>query len=148
MIAMSVMIATNIGIVGQSAIQQIIHSLIRIPRHTAIKLNPGRSQCSLCATADTTTDQRVHAERFEESCQCTVSAAVCIYNFTGKNLAAGNFIHLKLCRVAKMLENKSVFVSNCNTHKIYSFLFIAHSILLKKQPVNKTIDRCLGRAYT
>ena len=58
----------------------------------------------------------VSTELCQQAGQRTVTAAVRIHHLCLQQLAAGYLVQLKLLRVAKMLENLSVFIGNCDLH--------------------------------
>ena len=58
----------------------------------------------------------------QEACQSTVAAAHGIHHSGSAHSAIHHIVDLELSGVAEVLEDGSVFVSNCNSHGIGSFL--------------------------
>ena len=115
-VVMVVVVAADIGIKVQCACQEQGNSLIRITANAAVKLDASLCQCHLCAAADAATDQHICLEVAQQTGQCAVTAAHGVDHLGGNDLAVFHIVDLKLGAVAKVLENISVFVSNCDSH--------------------------------
>ena len=111
-----VVIAADIGVKVQSAGQEQGYCLISIPADTAVKLDAGLVQRHLGTAADTAADQNIGMTTAQQICQCAMTAAHGINDLGGNDLAVFRIIDLELGTVAKMLENITAFVSNCNSH--------------------------------
>lgn len=116
-----VVAAPGIGVVVQSAGQQVTHSLIRVAKGTAVDGDPGLSQSIAGSAADAAADQRLHTQSLEHTRQGSMAAAAGRHHLSGQDLAVLDIVNLKGSGVAKMLENEAVFVSNRDFHKICSF---------------------------
>ena len=116
-VCLIVMVAVNIRVIAQGAVQQARNCLVRVSAASAVKPDAGRGQRCLCTAADAAADQGVHAVLHEKTGQCAVSAAVGVYNFAAGDFATGNVIKFKLFGMAKMLKNLAIFISNCNFHR-------------------------------
>ena len=125
---MVVMIALDIGIECQLAGNERFHCCVRIAGNAAVQLDARRSQCHLRTTADAAADQNICIQSGQDTCQRAVSAAHGIDNFRCNDLTLLHIIDLKLLGVAEVLENLAVFVSDCNSHRIYSFRFFIFSV--------------------
>lgn len=120
-VVLTVVIAHHIGVIGQGSGGQCFRRRIRITVHAAIQLDTCRRQCRLGTAADTAADQRVHMQRAQNARQRAVAAAVGIHHFRGNDVAVFHIVDLELLRVAKVLKNFSVFVSDRNSHDGFSF---------------------------
>ena len=129
MMVLPMMRTLYIGIISQVSFCQCLGSFISTAGHAAIELDSCRCQRHLCAAANSAADQCIHIQRSEHASQSTVTAAVGIYNFRRDNLSILNIIDLKLSSVAKMLENFSVFIGNCNSHNGFSFRFFKQMVV-------------------
>ena len=118
-----VMATLHIGIEVQFVFQKSGHSGIRIAGHAAVQLDSGSRQSSPGTAADTAADQNIGAQRVQDAGQRAVSASVGVHNLGSSHASILYVIDLKLFGVTKVLENLSVFVSNCNSHSIFSFRF-------------------------
>lgn len=111
-----VVIAADIGIEVQRTGQEQGNCLIGISSDTAVKLDAGLVQRHLGTAADTAADQNIGMKTAQQICQCAMTAAHGINDLGGNDLAVFRIIDLELGTVAKMLENITAFVSNCNSH--------------------------------
>lgn len=129
MMMFTVMIALNVWIKLEVAGCKGGCRTVCISGNAAEQFDPGRCQGCLCTAADTSTDQRVCVQCGQNTGQCAVSTAVRIYNLGGNDAAIADLVYLKLLRMSKMLENLSVFVSNCYSHVIDSFQLVNHAVI-------------------
>ena len=113
----SMVIALHIGVKLKAARQQIFHCCVSFTGNTAVKLNSSFGKCLLSAAADTAADQDGYTGRFQKACQCTVTAAVGVYQCGCGDFAVFHVVEFKLFCVTKVLKNLSVFVSDCNFHR-------------------------------
>ena len=120
-VVLSVVAAHHMGVIGQRSGSQRLCRLVRVAGYTAIQLDACCCQRRLGAAADTAADQRVHVQRAQNACQCAVAAAVGIYHLGRYDLPVFRVVDLELLRVAKVLKNFSVFVSDRNSHDVFSF---------------------------
>ena len=58
-----------------------------------------------------------------------VTGAVCADHLTGDYLAVVDIIQCELRTVSEMLKDLSVFIGNCYSHGIVSFLFASADII-------------------
>ena len=122
-VMVAVVTAHNIGIVVQLTGKQCRHSSIRTAGNAAVKPDARLCQSSLGTTADAAADQNIRVQRVEHTGQGTVTAAVGTDHLRGDDLTVANIIYLKKLRVAKVLENITVGISDCNSHNLFSFRF-------------------------
>ena len=109
-----VMITADIGIVCKCACQQGVHRRVRLAADAAVELDTGLRQCHLGTAADTAANQGIHAPLHQKSRQCAVAAAVGVHHFLPDDLAVCHLIELELLRVAEVLKDLTVFISNCD----------------------------------
>lgn len=121
-IMMLMVITMCIRIIFQMALCQSLRCLIGIALNSGIQLDASICQSHLSAHPDASADQSIHLCRLQESCQCAMAAAVGINNLLMDNLSILCIIELELCRMAEMLEDFSVFISDCDSHCAASFL--------------------------
>ena len=120
---MVVMVITSgIGIILQRALGQRLCCGVRGAGHAAVEPDARLSQRALRAHADAAADQGIRLSGFQESGQGAVPAAVCGDDLLGNDPAVLNVVKLELFGVTEMLEDLSVFVSDCDSHSICSFL--------------------------
>lgn len=98
-----------------------LRSRIRAAGYTAVKPDTGIRQRRLRAAANSTADQRVNLQRTQNARQSAVAAAVGVHDFGRDDFTVFHIVELELLRVAKMLKNRSVIVSNCNSRCMFSF---------------------------
>ena len=120
---MVMMVAADVGIESQLTCKQSFHSGICTAGYTAEKLNACCCQRHLRAAADSAADEHIRIQCGQYSCQSAMTASVGIYNGGGNHLAILYVIHLKLLGVAEVLENLSILIGNCDSHKNNSFRF-------------------------
>lgn len=131
MMMLSVMVALNIGIIQQIAGNQGSHSCISAAGNTAVQLNACCCQSHLSTAADTAADENICVESSQHTGQGTVTAAVGIHNLRGYYLTVLDIIDFKFLGMAEMLENHTIFISDCNSHCGISFrFFILFMIML------------------
>ena len=111
-----VVIATNIGVEFQSACQKQSNCLVCIAPDTTVEFDAGLLECHLCAAANAAANQNICLHSLQQTCQCAVTTAHGVNNLGSNDLAIFHVIDLELGTVAKVLENKTVFVSNCDSH--------------------------------
>lgn len=122
-VVMIVMIAVYIGVKLQFTLQESCDRIVCISGNTAIQLDPSSCKGCLRAAANTAANQNVCIERMQDASQCAVSAAVRINDFRSGDSSILSIIDLKLCRMAKMLEDLAILISNCDSHNMFSFWF-------------------------
>ena len=122
-VMVTMVIAHNIGIVVQLTGKQCRHSSIRTAGNTAVKTNARLGQRSLGTAADAAADQHIRVQCMEHTGQGTMASAVGTDHLRGDDLTVANIIDLKKLRVAKVLENITVGISDCNSHNLFSFRF-------------------------
>ena len=101
---------------------EFMERFICIACHTAIQLDSCRCQCHLCTAADAAANQRVNTVFRQETCQCTVTAAVGRNNSSVLHRAVLYIVNLKCFRVSEVLKNLSVFIRYCDSHCLSPFL--------------------------
>lgn len=109
-------IAVGAGILRENAGEQLGDRLIRGAGDAGIELDIGVIQRDLRAHADAAANQRIHALRGEETGERAMTAALRRDDGTD-HLAVLHFVDLELLGMAKVLENLTVFVSDCNLHQ-------------------------------
>ena len=97
-IMMLMVITMCIRIIFQMALCQSLRCLIGIALNSGIQLDASICQSHLSANPDASADQSIH------------------------NLSILCIIELELCRMAEVLEDFSVFISDCDSHCAASFL--------------------------
>ena len=120
MIAM--VVALGIRIIFQGAFSKRSRCSIRRSLYTGIELNSCVSKCRLCAHTDTSTDQSVSLCCLQEAGKCSMSASVGVNDLLINDLSLFNIVQFKLLGMAEVLKDFSVFVCDCDSHGIRSFL--------------------------
>ena len=116
-------IAADVGIVGQLSGEECFHSRICRAGNAAEELNTGCSEGHLGTAADAAANQRVRIQCRQNTSQSAVAAAHGVHHFGSDDLTVHHIIDLKLLGMTEVLENVSVFISNCDSHIIISFRF-------------------------
>lgn len=118
---MSVVITMRIRIIGKCSGRERFRCVVRQALHTCIQFDPGIRESHLSAHSNTTADQRIDLSRLKKTSQGAMSASVRVDNLLSGDLSILYIVQFKLLRMSKMLENLSVFVSNCDSHCVRSF---------------------------
>ena len=121
-VMMAVVIAFGVGIILQCPFGQHLRGRVCRACHAAVEFDSRLSQSILRTHADAAADQRVRLRRFQKPGKSAVTAAVGGDNLLSYYSAILHIVELELLGVAKMLEDLSVFVSNCDSHVSLSFL--------------------------
>ena len=100
----------------QSLIATKTNRIVRAAAGTAVKFNARFCQRPLCAAANPAANKDINLQRLQHAGQSAVSAAVGIHHPAGDKLAVLHLVKLELLRMAKVLKDLSVFVSNRNFH--------------------------------
>ena len=116
-----VMITPDIGVEVQLACCQCFYCCISVAGNTTIKPDTHIAQCHLGTAANTAADQGIHLQCTQDACQCTMSAAASIHNLRRNDFSIFHIVDFKLFGVTEVLKDFSVFVSNCNSHDVFSF---------------------------
>ena len=118
-VLMIVMITAHLRIIAQRAGQQLLHSLIRAAGNASKQADTGLGQSLLCPAANPAADEGIYLHHGQKPSQGAVPAAHGIGNFRLYNGAVLHLINLKLLGMAKMLENLTVFIGDCNFHLLF-----------------------------
>lgn len=118
-----VMITPDIGVEVQFACYQCFCCCISVAGNTTIKPDTHIAQCHLGTAANTAADQGIHLQCTQDACQCTMSAAASIHNLRRNDFSIFHIIDFKLFSVTEVLKDFSVFISDCKSHNIISFVF-------------------------
>ena len=121
MVMLSMMIALDIGIEFQLAFCQCLGSCISTAGNAAVKPDPSCCQSRLCTAANAAADQSIRIQGSQNTRQRAMTTAVGIHHLRRKDLSILNIIDLKLLGMAKVLEDHTIFISDCNSHNIVSF---------------------------
>ena len=121
-VMMTVVVALGVGVELQTALRQRLRCCIRRAGHAAVERDARFRECVARAHSNTAADQRVRLRCFQETGECAMSAAVRVRDLFGDDFSVGHIIELELLRVAEMLKDLSVFIGDCDSHVIRSFL--------------------------
>lgn len=120
---MIVMVAGGIRIICKITGKIILYRLIRIPLNSRQKLYPDFLQGISRAHTDTSADQYLHFRSAKESRKSSVTCSVGVDDLRSPDLSIGYVIYLKLLSSSEVLSYHFLFISNCDSHDIFS-LFI------------------------
>ena len=126
MVAM--MIAMRIRIVFQVTFRECLCRSVRGSLHTGVKLNARVGQRHLGTHTNPAADQSVDFGCLQETGQCAVAASVSVYNLFADDFPIRHVIHLELFGMTEMLEDLSIIVCDCDSHRTASFL---HDFLIE-----------------
>ena len=121
-VMMPVVVTAGIGVIFQRSFNKSFYSSISSALNPCIKLDPGIGKCRLRTHANASANQSIRLNRLQESCKCSVAAAVGRYDLFVYDPALRNVVQLKLLGMAKVLEDLSVFIGDCDSHTVVSFL--------------------------
>ena len=139
-VMMAVVVASGIGIILQRILCQSLRSCVGRTGNAAVEPDPRLGQRSLCAHADAAADQRIRLRSFQKAGQRPMAAAAGGDDLLCDDLTVLYVIELELLRVSEMLEDLSVFVSDCDSHGIRSFLIDVFRTLIV-EPVIPAADQ-------
>ena len=108
--AVSVMVTGGVGVLCKVVRKEILYRFIGPAHISVIKRNACLLHSHLSSAADTSADEYIDLCVFQESCQSTVSRAVCACDLFIYYFSVGNIVELELLCSAEMLENLSVFI--------------------------------------
>ena len=121
-VMLSMVVTLGIRIIFQRSIRKGFCGSIRRSLNACIKLDPGIRKRHLRTHADASADQGVSFHRLQEAGKGAMAASVGINDLLIHDLTLINIIQLKLLGMTEVLEDLSVFVSDCDPHGICSFL--------------------------
>ena len=119
---MSMVVALGIRIIFQRSIRKGFCGGVRRTLNACIKLDPGIRKRRLRTHTNTSADQGVSLHRLQEAGKGAMAASVGINDLLIHDLTLINIIQLKLLGMTEVLEDFSVFVCDCDSHGICSFL--------------------------
>ena len=121
-VMMAMVVTLGVRIELQTALRQRLCCCIRRAVHAAVERDARFRKRVARAHADAAADQRVRLRCFQETGERAMSAAVRVRDLFGDDFSVGHIIELELLRVAEMLKDLSVFIGDCDSHMIRSFL--------------------------
>ena len=121
-VMMAMVVALGVGIIFQRPIRKGFCGSIRRSLNACVKPDPGVGKRRLRPHADASADQGVSLYRLQEPGQRAVAASVGIHDLLIHDLPGFNIVQLELLGMAEVLEDLSVFVCDCDSHGICSFL--------------------------
>ncbi len=121
-VVMSVVVAAGVGIIVQCSGSKRLRCFIRRTLNAGIQFDPHVRQRHLSAAANTAADQCIDLGSLKESRQRAMTASVRVNNLFSHNFTVFHVIQLKLRGVSEVLEDLSVFIGNCDSHCVVSFL--------------------------
>lgn len=122
-----VMITPDIGVEIQLTCCQCFCCCISAAGNTTVKPDTRIAECHLRTATDAAADQGIHLQGAQNTCQCTMAAAVCVYHFGRYNFSVFHIVDFELFGVAEVLKYTSVFISDCDSHNILNFQPLSHS---------------------
>ena len=121
-VVMAMVVTHGIRIVLQRSFRQSPRSRVSGSGDAAIKLDPCFRKRSLGAHPNASADHSVRLRRLQETCKRAMPASVGRNNLLSNDFPVFHIIELKLFGMSEMLEDLSVFVRYCNSHRVRSFL--------------------------
>lgn len=112
--AVTVMVAGSIFGEPQGPTEKGLHRLIRIPRYPCVEADPRIPKGILGARADAAADKGIHSTFLQESRQRPMAVPIGVHDLRGRDLPVGDLIDLELLRMAEVLKDFSVFISDRN----------------------------------
>ena len=137
---MMVMVVTSgFGIVFQRSIRKGFRGSIRRSLNASVKLDPDIRKRRLRTHTNASADQGVSLHGLQEACKGAMAASVGINDLLIHDLTLINIIQLKLLGMTEVLEDFSVFVCDCDSHGICSFL---NDFLIDLDRFKFTVSAC------
>ena len=121
-VMMAMVVALGIGVIFQSSFSEGSRRSIRRSLYTGIELNSCISKRHLSTHTDTSADQSISLYRLQEACKSSVTASIGINDLLIDDRSLFNIIQLELFGMTEVLEDFSVFICDCDSHDICSFL--------------------------
>ena len=121
-VMMTVVVTLCVGIELQIPLRERQCRCVCGPGHATVERDACFRKCVARAHADAAADQRVRLRCFQETGERAMSAAVRVHDLFADDFAVRHVIELELLRVAEMLKDLSVFIGDCDSHMIRSFL--------------------------
>ncbi len=121
-VVMVVMVALGIGIKHERTFSKRFCGFVCGALHSGVEPDPRVRKRHLRPHADAAADQGIRFYRLQETRKCAVSASVGINGLLIHDPAVFDVIELELLSVTEVLEDLSVFVCNCDSHAVCSFL--------------------------
>ena len=116
------MIAMHIGVKLERICKIGADRAVRAAGYSPKQPDASLPQGGLCPSPNAAADENIHLCISKEACERTMALPVGIHNLLIDHLTIFNIINFKLGGVAKMLKYISVFIGNCDSHLIGSFL--------------------------
>ena len=138
-VMMVMVVALGIRIIFQRSIRKGFCGGIRRSLNACVKLDPGIRKRCLRTHTNTSADQDVSLNRLQEACKSAMTASVGINDLLIHDLTLINIIQLKLLGMTEVLEDFSVFVCDCDSHGICSFL---NDFLIDLDRFKFTVSAC------
>ena len=95
-----------------------IYDVVAIACRAGEDIDAGLSESANSPAADATADEHVNATRCKHAGKGAMTGTVRAYHLRRYNLTILNVVDLELLRTAKVLENLTVFVRDCNPHAV------------------------------
>ena len=111
-----VVVALDVRVIAEIVRKIRLDRCVASSADTTVEFDTRIGKCHLRTTADTSADENISTDDRQKSHKCSVSLTVGVDYFRGYDCIILNFIDLELLRVAEMLKDLSVFVSNCYFH--------------------------------
>jgi len=125
---MIMVIAVGSRVVRKRAGQIGSYRIIRKAGDARVKLDACLGKGLLGSEPNAAADQHIYMDRGEKTGQSPMAVAIGAYNGRSGNLTIGDIINLHLLSVAKVLENRTIFISNSDAHFESSFVFMAFMV--------------------
>ena len=122
-LSMSMMITMDIRVKAKISCKQCVYRLIRAAGHAAVKPDSRIRQRHLRTCSDSAADQGIHSQIRKQARQSAMTASIGAYYLRFRNLTFFNIIYFKLLRMPKMLKYVSIFICDCNFHKLCNTSF-------------------------
>jgi hypothetical protein len=154
---MVVVVAPGIRIIFKGSFSKSFCGCIRRSLNACVKLDSSIRKRHLRTHANSSANQDVGLCSLQETCKSTMAASVSINDLFIDDLTLFNIVQLKLLCMTEVLEDLSIFISDCDSHSIAPFLHYAlidHNRFIRtaatgdQQPlsVNERIDDLFARA--
>jgi hypothetical protein len=138
-VMMSMVVALGIRIIFQRSICKGFRGSIRRSLNACVKPDPDIRKRRLRTHTNASADQGVSLHGLQEACKGAVAASVGIHDLLIHDLTLINIIQLKLLGMTEVLEDFSVFVCDCDSHGIRSFL---NDFLIDLDRFKFTVSAC------
>ena len=123
-VAFAVVLAVDGGVIGKASRCKVGCCLVGLALYAAVEADARFLQGILCACADAAADQHIDVFLREQRDQSAVAGPVVLEDAGWSDCPVGHLIEFELLTAAKVLEDLTVVIGDCQSHRNPSFLHL------------------------